>query len=40
MLASAAGSVLVGVPGNFLVLWPSPGAAACWSLAAYYVIRR
>jgi len=39
MLASAAGSVLVGVPGNFLVL-AFAGGGGMLVLAAYYVIRR
>jgi hypothetical protein len=39
MLASAAGSVLAGVPGNFLVL-AFAGGGGMLVLAAYYVIRR
>jgi len=39
MLASAAGSVLVGVPGNFLVL-AFAGGGGMLALSAYYVIRR
>ncbi|QUQ68535.1 hypothetical protein [Kutzneria sp. CA-103260] len=39
MLASAAGSVLAGVPGNFLVL-AFAGGGGMLALSAYYVIRR
>lgn len=39
MLVSAAGSVLAGVPGNFLVL-AFAGGGGMLALAAYYAIRR
>ena len=39
MLASAAGSVLAGVPGNFLVL-AFAGGGGMLALSAYYTIRR
>jgi hypothetical protein len=39
MLVSAAGSVLAGVPGNFLVL-AFAGGGGMLALSAYYVIRR